>query len=104
MKVRKNFLPTAIITFLFWLGLGLLIWLTPPEGMLPVAVFFFLAFWALWLPLSVIFANTRRGLFVTVGILGTLFMKPAGMFSYLSLGAWWVIILTIELWLSSKRD
>lgn len=100
---RRNFLKTAVITLLFWAALVLLTTQTLPDNPLNIALFFLLAFWALLLPLSIVFANSRRGLILTFGILGTLSLKPLGMFTLLSAGAWWLIILLIEFWFSTRK-
>jgi hypothetical protein len=102
MRSRKNYLPTAIVTLLFWTALGFWVWQISPEGRVEIVIFFILAFGALWFPLSIIFTNARRGLMVTIGVLGSLAMKPLGMFSYLSLAAWWGIMAVLEYWFSSK--
>lgn len=103
-KNRRNFLKTAIIALLLWIMLTVLITQTAPDSPFTVGIFFFLAFWALLLPLSIIFANSRRGLVATIGILGTLSLKPLGIFTIFSVGAWWTIVLLIEFWLSIKQS
>lgn len=99
---RKGFGKTVLVAVGFWLGLVTWVGNVPPEGIASILVFFVLAFWALWLPLSILFVNGRRGFLITTGILGSLAMKPLGVFSYLSLGAWWAILIVIDVWLSQR--
>ena len=90
--LRRNFLWTALVTAIFWLAIVFFVLNFSPDSTFNIAVFFFLAFWSLWLPFSIIFVNARRGFLVTIGILGTMALKPLGMFSYLAVGAWWAIL------------
>ena len=104
IRKSKNYLITAIISLIVWVMLIVLVTQFPPESVLVLVTFYLLTFIAFLLPLSVIFANSRRGLVFTVGILGILSLKPLGVFSLISIGAWWTIIILLEFWLSIKRS
>ena len=104
IRKSKNYQITAIISLIVWVMLIVLVTQFPPESVLVLVTFYLLTFIAFLLPLSVIFANSRRGLVFTVGILGILSLKPLGVFSLISIGAWWTIIILLEFWLSIKRS
>ncbi len=72
IKNRKNFLPTLGITVLLWLILAGLIYFADPETFGVVFIFFAIFFFTVLFTFSLVFANTRRGLIITIGI--TLFL------------------------------
>jgi hypothetical protein len=80
IKIRKNFLPTVLVTIFFWICWGLIFYLVPPETFLMPLVFIVLTFFAVLFPSALIFANTRRGMFAASYI--TLIM----ILNYLDLG------------------
>jgi hypothetical protein len=76
---RKNFFPTLVLTILFWLTLGGLVYFVEPDacGILPV--FFLVLFLALLFSFSTIFANARRGLITALGLVLFLIMRYFGV-------------------------
>lgn len=69
---RKNFLPTLIVTLLLWSLTASLVYFVDPETVLAVPGFFVLVFLSLLFTFSTMFANSRQGFLISIGI--TLFL------------------------------
>lgn len=89
---RKNFLPTLLLTILFWLLLGALIYFVDPVIFGAVPLFFVTVFVTLLFTFSLVFANSRRGLLLSLSL--SLFL----ILMYLGVGNWlnFVLILAIS--------
>lgn len=78
---RKNFFITLLFIILFWSTFGFMIYFIEPEAIkdfiLPDAyiLFFLNLFLALFFTLAVLFANSRRGLLITIGIIIFLILR-----------------------------
>jgi len=102
VKLRKNFLPTLIVAILLWLGVVSIIYFVEPDtfGILPV--FFFLVFLALLFTLSLLFAHTRRGALIAVGLTLFLILRYLGIGNILNFLLILGIAITIELYFIKK--
>ncbi|HLE49232.1 MAG TPA: hypothetical protein VI819_04365 [Patescibacteria group bacterium] len=69
VKLRKNFLPTLIVTLLLWLGVFSIIYWVDPFATWAIFLFFINIFFAIFFTLSIVFANTRRGLLGAIVLL-----------------------------------
>jgi hypothetical protein len=102
-KHRKNFLPTFLIALIFWLVWGGLVFFQPPANNLVIVLFFSLLFLALFLTLSLFFANSRRG------AIGAFFFTLVLIFRYNHLGNLLNlfllagIFLSLELYLDKRQ-
>lgn len=88
---RKNFLPTLLLTILFWILLGALIYFVDPATFGVIPLFFITVFVALLFTFSLIFANSRRGFFVSLSL--SLF----SILMYLGIGNWLNLVLILAI-------
>ena len=65
---RKNFFPTLLLTILFWVLLGSLIYFVDPGTFGVIPLFFITFFTAMLFTFSLIFTNSRRGLIASISI------------------------------------
>jgi len=85
MKRRKNLLPTLILIFIFWGIIFFIIYFLDPEANGVIPLFFIILFGALLLSLSLIFANTRRGILYSTGLLIFMLLRYFGVGNILNL-------------------
>lgn len=76
---RKNFLPALTLTLVFWCATAFLIYAFDPSSFFIITIFFVLIFLALFFTLSLIFANTIRGLIISVAVLLFLMLRYLGV-------------------------
>ncbi|MBI2066119.1 hypothetical protein HYT60_01245 [Candidatus Woesebacteria bacterium] len=102
VKLRKNFLPTLIVAILLWLGVVSIVYFVEPDtfGILPV--FFFLIFLALLFTFSLLFAHTRRGALLAVGLTLFLILRYLGIGNILNFLLILGIAITVELYFIKK--
>jgi len=79
IKYRKNFLPTLIVTILFWLGSFAIIYFIEPNTFGIIILFFIMLFLSLLFTFATIFANTRRGIIISLSLIFFLFLKYLGI-------------------------
>jgi hypothetical protein len=65
---RKNFLPTLLLTILFWVLTGLLIYFVDPKTFGAIPLLFTLVFITLLFTFSLLFASSRRGLIASISL------------------------------------
>lgn len=99
---RKNFLPTLILTILFWLLLGALVYFVDPGTFGVVPLFFITFFVALLFTFSLIFANSRRGLITSISLTLFLILLFLGVGNYLNLILIVAIAIATELYFTLK--
>ncbi|PJE67308.1 hypothetical protein COU95_03115 [Candidatus Shapirobacteria bacterium CG10_big_fil_rev_8_21_14_0_10_40_9] len=100
MTRRKNFLPTFLLTILFWLCWIYILLFTAPESNFLLFTFYFLLFLSLFLTFSLIFANSRRGFLLVLGITGVVFLQQIKLLNILNLILLLGILLSFELYFS----
>ena len=88
---RKNFLPTLLLTVLFWILLGSLIYFVDPGTFGVIPLFFITFFVTLLFTFSLIFANSRRGFLVSLSL--SLF----SILMYLGVGNWLNLVLVLAI-------
>jgi len=105
MHRRKNFLPTLILTLLSWLSWLYIVFYFSPKNTIKFSIFLFFLLLALSLTLtfSLIFANSRRGFVLSLGIVGFLALRAANLDNYLNLILLFGIILSLELYFSQRQ-
>ncbi len=74
MRRRKNFLPTLIITILFWIATIYIILYVSPSS-ITIYYLLFTIFFSLFLILSLLLANTRRSFLLAIGMTIFLFLR-----------------------------
>lgn len=75
IKKRKNFLPSLLLTILFWLLWGGLVYFKSPDNNFLLFCFFLLLFLAVFFTTALILANSRRGLFLALFVVLTLLFR-----------------------------
>ena len=101
-RKRKNFFPTLLITILFWVLAGGLIYFVEPDAFGAIPIFFILVFLSLLFTASTIFANTRRGLIMALGLTIFLFLKFLGVGNIINFLLITGLGITIEIYFLRK--
>ncbi|OGM16680.1 hypothetical protein A2V55_01035 [Candidatus Woesebacteria bacterium RBG_19FT_COMBO_37_29] len=102
VKRRRNFFPTLVLTLIFWLLTSLIIYLFDPSLTGAVPLFFASFFISIFLTLSLIFANSRRGILFSSGIFMFLILRYFGVGNILNLILILAIITAFEIYLSKN--
>ncbi len=103
-KRRKNFLPTLIITFLLWAGFFFTVYFVDPNTIGAIPLFFFVLWLAFLFTFSVLFANARRGLVASIGLIIFLYLRFLGvgnLLNFLLIGG---VAVSIELYYSKNHS
>jgi hypothetical protein len=79
IKRRKNFLPSLILTILFWMATTYMILFVDPLSRGSVQLFFISLSFSLLFTGSLIFANKRRGILLTLSIIFFLILRYFGV-------------------------
>lgn len=79
IKNRKNFLPTLIVIMLFWLGSFAIIYFVEPDTFGIIPIFFVVFFLTLLFSFATVFANTRRGIIISLSLIIFLFLRYLGI-------------------------
>jgi len=72
IKFRRNFLPTLFLIIFLWLAIFSIIYFVEPTTFGVIPIFFLIFFLANLFSSATIFANTRRGLIISISL--TLFL------------------------------
>jgi len=96
IKLRRNFLPTFIITVFLWIGLISVIFLIDPQQKGAMVIFFLIAFFAFFFTLSIVFINSRRGFLLSLCTI--LFM----ILRYFGFGNWLNFLLILGVYIVSE--
>lgn len=94
---RKNFFPLFIITLAFWLGITSFVYFVSPESYAAILGFFVLLGVTLFLTMSILFGNTRRGIIISASILLFLFLRFIGVGNVINLVLILGIAVTMEI-------
>ncbi len=99
---RKNFLPTLIVTALFWFILGGLVYFIEPQTLGAIPLFFILLFLSILFTSSLIFANSRRGLITSISLCLFTILMYLGVGNILNLVLLVAIAITVELYFGTR--
>ncbi|PIU03414.1 hypothetical protein COT44_03145 [Candidatus Shapirobacteria bacterium CG08_land_8_20_14_0_20_39_18] len=102
MKRRRNYLPTLLLTIIFWLLFGYIVLFTAPASSLLIFLFYLTLTLSLSLTLSLLLANSRRGFLLAFGLVVFLFFKQVDLLNVLNILLVLAIIISVEIY-SSKR-
>ena len=105
IKNRKSFLPTLAVTIFLWLTLGFLIYFVSPDFVLSIPLFFLITFSCLFFTFSIIFANSRTGLVISLAATFFIILRYFGVGNILNalLLTGLAIAIEIYFWYSAKR-
>ena len=97
MKQRKSFLPSLIIAVLLWIGLGLIVYFVNPYSFGAMPMLLITIFLATLFTFALIFANTRRGVLVSLIVTIFLILRYFGIGNVLNFILLSGLGITIEL-------
>ncbi len=100
IRKRKNFFPMLLVVFLSWGGVISIIYFVDPYSFGATLALFSLVFIALLFTFSVVFANSRRALITTFGIVLFLILAYLGIGNILNLFLIAGVLISIEVYLS----
>jgi len=101
-KRRKNFLPSLFLAFVFWAIWAFIILKVPPGSFFSFLVFYLFLFLAVFLSLALIFANSRRGLLISIAFIVFLFLKQVKLASILNLLFLIGVLFSLEIHFSRR--
>jgi hypothetical protein len=97
MTRAKRPLISLVIAAIAMIALGLVIWKIPPSsGLVELAATILLAI-SLLLGGSWVIGNSKRGIQVTLAIVGLLLMRRLGILDLLTVGMWLIVVGLISL-------
>ncbi|MCJ7805321.1 hypothetical protein MUP46_01625 [Patescibacteria group bacterium] len=99
---RKNFLPSLIVTMVLWVVTAGIVYFVDPQTFGAIPVFFFMVILSLLFTLSILFANTRRGIITTLCVMIFLILRYFGIGNILNLLFIFALGGTIEFYFSRK--
>lgn len=100
--IRKNFVITFLLTVLLWGTWAIFFFFIPPEYFLTPLVFLLISFTTILFTFALLFANTRRGLLVAVGVVAFMALRYYEIGNYLNLLLLAGVLLSLEYYLSNK--
>lgn len=102
MVKNKNFLPTLLVALFSWLGLTLIILYASPTSLFLLTTFYLLLFMALFLTLSLLLGNSRRGFLISLGIIIFLLLRFLKMAYFLNLALLIGTLVSLELYFKKR--
>lgn len=102
IKLRKNFLPTFLITLTLWGTIAGIIYFVEPDTLGIVPLFFVLTFLAFLFTFSLAFAHSRRGVLAAIALSAFLLLRYLGVGNVLNFILIAGLAITIELYFSKK--
>lgn len=102
IKLRKNFLPILILTIMFWVLIGYIIFFVEPYSFLAIPLFFLTLFFATLFTFTIFFANTRRGFIAAMSTVLFLFLRYLGIGNVVNFLLILGLAITIEFYFSKK--
>lgn len=99
---RRNFLPTLLVTIILWGILGVIFFFVPPEAFLAPFLFLTIVSLTTLFTGSLIFANTRHGFLLTLGILIFMLLNYYNIGNYLNIVLLVGILFAVEYYCSRQ--
>lgn len=99
---RRNFLPTLLVTIILWGIFAVIFFFVPPETNLLPLLFLVVVVLASLFTGSLIFANTRRGFLLALGILVFMLLNYYNIGNYLNIVLLVGILFAAEYYFSSR--
>lgn len=101
-RKRKNFLPTLLLTMLFWLLLVVIVFLVDPEVFGAKILFFIILFLALLFSFSILLGNKRWGLIISTSLTFFAVLRSFGVGNALNLILISGVAVVAEIYFSRK--
>jgi hypothetical protein len=102
IKLRKNFLPTLLAIVLLWSGVVFVVYFMDPATFGVIPLFLFLLYLSLLFTFATIFANTRRGLIISLLTILFLILRYLGVGNVLNLLLILGLGIAVEVYFSKK--
>lgn len=102
ITIRKTALPIVLMICTLWVGIFIIIGFVDPQTLLILPVLFSLIFVALFLTISFLSSNTRRGLLYSLAIIVFLTFRYVGIHSLVVVVVLCGITLLVDLYLSKR--
>lgn len=99
---RKNFLLSFAVALLLWLTWFVIFLFIPPETYFTLIAFLVVTFLTTFLTAALLFANTRRGLLIALGVIIFMLLNHYEAGNYLNIILVAGILLTTDYYLSKK--
>lgn len=101
---RKNFLPTVIVTLFLTAVWILMFFFVPPEQFFMPFLFMFVTFLTCFFASALIFANTRRGLLFSIGVVIFMTLRYFEIGNYLNVLLLSGVILSFEYYFTRQKN
>lgn len=107
-KRRRNFLATLILIIFFWTIFLFMLFYIEPDLIRDIIIpnsyllFFLNLFLALFFTLAVVFTNSRRGFFISLGIILFLFLRLFDLGNLLNAILISTSVFTLEYYFTTK--
>lgn len=99
IKQRRNFLPAFVVTGIFWVLWGWLVFSFPPEAEFALFAFYLLLFAASFLTFALLFANSKLGFLTATFIIAILLFRYYQIGNILNLSLLGAIYLALFIYL-----
>jgi len=99
---RENFLPTLLLTILTWLGWFYFFYFQAPDSNDTIGLFYLFLFIALFLTISLLLANSRRGFLSALALISILVLRQFEQFHIINLILFFALLFSIEIFFWRK--
>ena len=99
---RENFLPTLLLAILTWLGWIYIVYFQAPESNYIIGLFYLFLFVAIFLTISLLLANSRRGFLAALALISFLLLHQFEQAHIINLILVFALLLSIELYFWQK--
>jgi hypothetical protein len=99
---RENFFPTLLLAILAWLGWIYIVYFQAPESSYLIGLFYLFLFVALFLTISLLLANSRRGFLSALALIALLLFHQFEQAHIINLALVFALLLSIELYFWKK--
>ncbi len=102
LSQRENFLPTLFLAILAWLGWIYLFYFQAPESSYVIGLFYLFLFIALFLTISLLLANSRRGFLSALALISFLLLRQFEQGHIINLLLVFALLISIEIFFWRK--
>lgn len=102
LQRRKNYYPTLLLILISWGLIAAIVYFIDPQTIGIMPLFFSIIFFALLLTLSIILANSKRGLIISVAAIIFLLLRFTGVGNIINLVLIIGIAISIDLFFGEK--
>lgn len=100
--IKKNFIATFLLTVFLWAIWAIFFFFIPPEYFLTPLLFLLISFLAILFAFALLFANTRRGFFVAIGVIAFMTLRYYEIGNYLNLFLLAGLLFSLEYYLAKR--